>query len=37
MSEVVARVAPALAVFVSIAFALALWGWWTLRARSLDA
>jgi ABC-2 type transport system permease protein len=37
MSEVVARVAPALAVFVSIAFALGLWASRTLRRRPSDA
>jgi ABC-2 type transport system permease protein len=37
MSDVAARVAPALAVFVSIALALGLWAWRTLRRRPSDA
>jgi ABC-2 type transport system permease protein len=37
LSDVAARVAPTLAVFLSIALALGLWSWRTLRRRSADA
>jgi hypothetical protein len=37
ISDVLARIAPALAVFVSVALAFGLWAWWTLHRRPLDA